>query len=144
MTLVQGQLIYSNPHRLFLCVCVECVGGENEVSEMPSLFHFTHSFFLAARHFTFFCTFRKFHILQVLMGGMSYHRHKRCQILTSPDFLTAGVQAQYLGWANQIYPPCIINQELGKEGTAENVLWCTWCDNVALCFSETAGLEGRG
>ena len=45
MTLVQGQLIYSNPHRLFLCVCVECVGGENEVSEMPSLFHFTHSFF---------------------------------------------------------------------------------------------------
>ena len=82
--------------------------------------------FLAAPHFTFFCTFRKFHILQILMGGMSYHRHKRWQILTSPDFLTAVVQAPYLGWANQMYPPCIINEELGREGTAENELWCTW------------------
>ena len=48
MTLIQGQLIYSNTHRFFLyvCVCVcECLGGENEVSEMPSLFHFTHPFF---------------------------------------------------------------------------------------------------
>ena len=46
MTLIQGQLIYSNPHRLFLCVCV-CVyvGGENEVSEMPSLSLFTNPFF---------------------------------------------------------------------------------------------------
>lgn len=57
---------------------------------------------------------------------MSYHRHKRCQILTSPDFLTAEVQAPHLGWTNRMYLSCIINQKLGKEVTAENVLWCTW------------------